>query len=407
KPPPGMAPADFPDGGLTAWSVCLGAFCCLFASFGWITCIGVFQTYYQTHQLKSYSSSDVAWIPSVEIFMMQVFAPVFGKVFDGYGPRGLLIFGTFFHIFGLMMTSLGKEYYQLFLAQAVCSGMGASALFYAGTNSLLTWFFKRRALATGIAASGASLGGVIMPIMINRLIPRIGFGWTMRALAFMLFGLLLIANVTVKSRLPHKPKPWKVMDFVVPLKEPKFLFLALGSFFFFWGLFLPINFIVLYAQHYGMSESLSNYQLPILNAGSVFGRIIPGYLGDRFGRFNVTIATTVFSTIIILALWIPGTSNAAIIVFSILYGFASGAFVAMVAALVAQVSDIRQIGVRNGTNFFVISWAALTGNPIAGALISHNNGGYIGLQIFGGVVIFVGALFFIASRHVQVGPGLK
>ena len=140
---------------------------------------------------------------------------------------------------------------------------------------------------------------------------------------------------------------------------------------------------------------------------SVFGRIIPGYLGDRFGRFNVTIATTVFSTIIVLALWIPGTSNAAIFVFSILYGFASGAFVAMVAALVAQVSDIRQIGVRNGTNFFVISWAALTGNPIAGALISHNNGGYIGLQIFCGIVILVGALFFIASRHVQVGPGLK
>ena len=104
-------------------------------------------------------------------------------------------------------------------------------------------------------------------IMINKLIPRIGFGWTMRAVAFMLFGLLLIANVTVKSRLPHKPRPWKVMDFVVPLKEPKFLFLALGSFFFFWGLFLPINFIVLFAERYGMSESLSNYQLPILNAG--------------------------------------------------------------------------------------------------------------------------------------------
>ena len=152
--------------------------------------------------------------------------------------------------------------------------------------------------------------------------------------------------------------------------------------------------------------SVDGLKLMLLSC-SVFGRIIPGYLGDRFGRFNVTIATTVFSTIIVLALWIPGTSNAAIIVFSILYGFASGAFVAMVAALVAQVSDIRQIGVRNGTNFFVISWAALTGNPIAGALISEHNGGYLGLQLFCGIVIFVGALFFIASRHVQVGPGLK
>jgi MFS family permease len=163
KPPPGMAPADFPDGGFTAWSVCVGAWCCLFASFGWITCIGVFQTYYQENQLKQYSPSSVSWIPSTEIFIMQLGAPVYGKLFDSYGPRWLLIFGTVVHVFGLMMASLGKTYYQLFLAQSLCSAIGAAALFYGGMNALMTWFFKRRALAMGIAASGASLGGVIMP----------------------------------------------------------------------------------------------------------------------------------------------------------------------------------------------------------------------------------------------------
>jgi hypothetical protein len=163
KPPPGMAPSDFPDGGFTAWAACAGAWCCLFASFGWITCIGVFQTYYQENQLRQYSASDVAWIPSVEIFIMQFAAPFCGKVFDGYGPRRLLIFGTLVHVFGLMMASMGKTFYQLFLAQSVCSAIGASCLFYAGMNSVMTWFFKRRALVTGIAASGSSLGGVIMP----------------------------------------------------------------------------------------------------------------------------------------------------------------------------------------------------------------------------------------------------
>jgi hypothetical protein len=165
RPPmiPGMSPADFPDGGLTAWSVCLGSWCCLFASFGWITCIGVFQTYYQENQLSNYNPSDVAWIPSTEIFVMQLGAPIFGKIFDNYGARYLLLFGTFFHIFGLMMASLGTQYYQLFLAQSICSAVGAAALFYGGMNALTTWFFKRRALALGLSASGASLGGVLMP----------------------------------------------------------------------------------------------------------------------------------------------------------------------------------------------------------------------------------------------------
>lgn len=103
--------------------------------------------------------------------------------------------------------------------------------------------------------------------MINELTPQIGFGWTMRTLAFMLLGLLIIANLTVKSRLHHTPKPFKVMDFVVPLKEPRFLLLAMGCSFFFWGLFTPINFIVLYGEYCGMSTSLAGYQIAILNAG--------------------------------------------------------------------------------------------------------------------------------------------
>jgi len=38
--PGGVNPADFPDGGLEAWLVVLGGWCCLFCSFGWINCIG-------------------------------------------------------------------------------------------------------------------------------------------------------------------------------------------------------------------------------------------------------------------------------------------------------------------------------------------------------------------------------
>lgn len=56
--------------------------------------------------------------------------PFVGKIFDDYGPRYLLAGGAFLHVFGLMMTSISKKYYQFLLAQAVCSAIGASMVFY-------------------------------------------------------------------------------------------------------------------------------------------------------------------------------------------------------------------------------------------------------------------------------------
>ncbi|KAJ4357131.1 uncharacterized protein N0V89_001706 [Didymosphaeria variabile] len=66
----GPDPKAFPDGGLEAWLVVMGGFCAVFASFGWINCVGVFQDYYKSTLLPNYSSSQVAWIPSTESFMM-------------------------------------------------------------------------------------------------------------------------------------------------------------------------------------------------------------------------------------------------------------------------------------------------------------------------------------------------
>lgn len=161
--PAGPAPPQFADGGWTAWSTVGAGWCCMFVSLGWINSIGVFQTIYEEDLLKNYSSSTIAWIMSLQTFIMFGGAPFFGKIFDSYGPRLLLLGGTLFHVFGLMMTSLAKEYYQFVLAQSICSGLGASAIFYSSTNSIATHFKKRRAMALGIASSGSACGGVIIP----------------------------------------------------------------------------------------------------------------------------------------------------------------------------------------------------------------------------------------------------
>jgi MFS family permease len=185
---------------------------------------------------------------------------------------------------------------------------------------------------------------------------------------------------------------------VEPFKDLKFILVTLSSFLFFFGLFIPINFIEVQAIHSGMSTRLAGYLLAILNAASIFGRIIPGALADKVGKFNMQAMCCLLAGIVVLALGIPASGNAAFITFSALYGFASGAYVSLLPAQIAQISKVEQIGVRTGVTFSVVSIAGLVGNPIAGAIVDANNGAYWGLNVFSGVLLTSGALFFIFTR---------
>jgi MFS family permease len=188
-PNPWMDPSSFPDGGAEAWLTVAASSACFFVTWGWINCIGVFQDYFIREPLREYSPSTVAWIPSVETFLMLFLGIFAGWVFDRWGPRHILAIGSFLHVFGLMMASISTEYYQFMLSQGVCSAIGASLIFTPAVTCVSTWFFKKRGMAIGLAAAGSSLGGVLFPIIVSRMIDEVGFGWAMRTCAFLILGL--------------------------------------------------------------------------------------------------------------------------------------------------------------------------------------------------------------------------
>lgn len=220
--------------------------------------------------------------------------PVIGWTFDNYGPRKILLVGTFLHVFGLMMTSLATEYYQFILAQGICSAIGASMCFYPAMSVIPTWFFKKRAAAFGAMAAGSSMGGVIFPIMVSQLINKVGFSWTMRICAFLILFMMIIANFTIKSRMPPHRRRFDILDFVRPLREPPFAITTMAAFLFFFGMFLPIDYIILEAGSYGMSDYMAEYLVPILNGASFFGRVLPGIAADKLGRFNTMIVSIAY-----------------------------------------------------------------------------------------------------------------
>ena len=89
----------------------------------------------------------------------------------------------------------------------------------------------------------------------------------MRAGAFVILFLLIIANLTIRARLPPSPRPLSPSALIQPLRERKMLLLTAGFTLLTFGMYIPIDYLVIEGLSNGISPSLAQYLLAILNAG--------------------------------------------------------------------------------------------------------------------------------------------
>lgn len=247
---PGLGPP--PDGGWEAWGVVLGAWFVLFVGFGIITSFGQFAEYYivspcgflsdsrqevtpadlectwpmKNNQLRDHSRSEIARIGSFSCFSVFFFSIFSGRWFDGHGARAIVIAGTIISTAALFCLAFCEVYYQFLLAHLLF-GIGCAFLYSPCTAVVAHWFLKRRATAVGIILCGSGLGGVIFPIVLSQLFPRLGFRKTVLVLAGMAGFLYLPSWFTVRARLPPKQSiPWKHAG--RPWKEGKYAVYVAG-----------------------------------------------------------------------------------------------------------------------------------------------------------------------------------
>jgi MFS family permease len=294
-----------------------------------------------------------------------------------------------------MMTSLGTEYYQIFLAQGLCVGLGTGCLFLPSVAIVATYFSTKRALATGITAAGGSIGSVIYPIVFRQLQPRIGFPWATRVLGFIALGTLTISVFLMKPRMPPPSKTRSLFDRGAFRSLPYVVF-SLGMFLAFIGLYIPFFYIVLAAERkFGLADDLSNYMLSLLNAASVFGRIIPGLLADKFGSLEILTYCTISAAILSFAF--PAVHNlGGLVVYCLFYGFLSGAVVSLPTTVVAGlVPELRLMGTWMGMSFSFAGLGLLIGNPIAGTIINVAEKKFTGGFIFSASTVIAAGIVFV------------
>jgi predicted MFS family arabinose efflux permease len=267
------------------------------------------------------------------------------------------------------------------------------------------YFTSRKALANGIAASGSSIGGIVYPIVFRHLQQSIGFGWATRVLGFISLATISFSVLVMRPRMKPKGQR-KLVDFSA-FKDVPYMIFCLAMFMAFIGFYTPLYYIQNYAIEKRITgENLGFYLLPILNAASVPGRILPNFFADYVGALNLLVPCALISGTLALA-WIAVDSLGGVLVFVILYGFFSGGIVSMPPVAVTSLTkDMRRLGTRLGQCFFFSAFGLLCGTPVSGVILD-SPGGWLGVQLFAGLSVLATGGLLIAARVTARGWKFK
>ncbi|KAM4062281.1 major facilitator superfamily protein [Hirsutella rhossiliensis] len=389
-----------PDGGWLAWSQCLAGHLVIFNTWGWVNSFGSFQAYYT--ELLVRPPSDVAWIGSLNVFLIFFVGTLTGRLVDAGHFRPVFLAGTALLALGVVSVSVCTAYWHLMLAQGLCLGLAHGCLFCPALAVLAAYFDRRRALVLGIAACGSSTGGLVFPVMVRQLLPAVGFAWTVRAIGLVQLATMAVAIVLVRPRMsPRKTGPlieWSAFS------ELGYSFYAAAAFFNFWGVYFAFFYVAAFSRDAlrpGFSYPESLNLLLLLNGAGIIGRLAPSYAADLVGAVNVFIPASAAASGLAFG-FIGVDSRAGLYAWVVFYGIAAAGIQSLFpAALSFLTTDLRRLGVRMGMVFTIVSFAVLTGPPVAGALIA-GPGGYAAAKAFAGSSIAVGCGFLVAAKAAKM-----
>jgi MFS family permease len=393
--------------------------------------ISTYNTYLMANQLSTYSKSSVGWIFSTYIFLTFFASVQIGPIFDVKGPRILVFVGSVMMITSVMLlgvctsteqqsTDLWKTYllsagyWHFLIVFGIIGGIGTSLIVTPAVAAIGHFFLTKRANATGIATVGGSFGGIIFPLMLEALFPRLGWAWSTRIQGFVFLFLLVLANLLIRGRLRPLTKSKLLPDMAI-FRRTDFVLVTIAAFFLEWGLFVPVTYLSSYCLDSGvMSKSFALQIIAIYNAASSVGRWASGYVADRAGSYNVMIVTVFLCMASSAGLWLPAAimsqqhvgptvSYALTVSYTVLMGIASGSNISLAPVCIGSLCDTREYGQYYAMCYTIVAFGTLTGVPIAGAIIEKNGGAYWGVVTFTALCYLCALICFMAVRVGKAG----
>jgi MCP family monocarboxylic acid transporter-like MFS transporter 10 len=411
RDPPPLYTKHASEGGIPAWSTLAAGFLVQFCTFGYVFTWNVFEDHYTHHHLTDQSPLAIRFVGSIQWFLVFFLALVGGKLADmGYYQYVVHGGSLLFVISVFLLSAAGEEAFALVLIfQGLLMGI-AIGLVFVPTAVVATRYFRRlRGMAIGIVMSGASLGGMIFPVALRALIPKMGFGNAVRVTGVLAFIFLAAANAQIfwfplpPEEEPRYPVPH--LDIAKYSKETEYICMAGITFLAMLFIFYPVWYLEVLGLVQGVNSGAAFSSVIILSFFGIVGRVGLGFASDKGGIWNTLLATTMLLAIMMFGVCTISAAGTLIAV-SMFYGIFMSAWLSLtVTALASFASRNTEIGTRVGLIFSLASFGQLFSDLIQYATLGGKFNWAVPSAIAGiAFLIITGVTGFLWTKFASKVP---
>ncbi|MBV6422640.1 MAG: hypothetical protein NAOJABEB_00423 [Steroidobacteraceae bacterium] len=344
--------------------------------------------------------------------------PIVGALADRYGVRRLALltlalFGLSFAALALSPASIGVFYLMWFMAGLL--GGGSTPVTW--TRAVNSWYVENRGLALAITLLGTGITAAFLPAMAIWLIEHFGWRWAFAGISLLPLAIALPVAIAWFREPDHRTAsvdgttPARHAEAGVTLREAvrnyRFWVMIVSILLVATGIGGTITNLVPLLQDRGFAALEAGQIAGAVGISIMFGRVLAGFLMDRFWAPGVALPMLLLPALACLILMNHGLGTSAAILAAVLVGFASGAETDLVAYLSARYFGLRHYGRIYGAQYAVFGFASGIAPPLFGKVYDAT-GSYDAILIAAAIAFGIGAaLLLTMGRYPSFAPPVR
>ncbi|KAF5645122.1 monocarboxylate transporter 2 [Fusarium sp. NRRL 52700] len=394
-----------------AWLCVFGSFLFLFCSSGFSGSIGTIQSYFSANQLKDFTNSQINWILGVYLFLACIPGFFYGYWLDRCGPRLLSAIGGVFSTATFLILAQCKFYWEFIACFSVFGSIGACINYTVAVGVVGKLFVRQQGLAMGIAVLGASLGATIFPLVLHSAFEKLGWVWTMRAVAIAMGSATSVGFLcflpfkrfvegTVNYGLFGRPSP--VFD-LSAWRSDRFILVSCSIFLMEFVNYGIGGLLPAISRTVGFTDRDGYILLAVIGGASCVSRLIMGYSSDRLGGINTMIGTIVLMALLTSAIFFPFTTSgrSLLYTFAVFWGLLLGSFYTVAPICVGKTCDAKDYARYYGSSNFLVGVALLIANPLSSLMLEKAGAKPLAFLYLG--VILAAIISITVARGLLLG----